>query len=210
MALNRQQLEQLSDAELIKRFQRDDQRVCVSVLYRRYEHLVYGNGLKYMKEHNDVQDVVGEVFEKVLLKLPTTTVNSFPDWLYVMTRNVCISRLRKRSPEQSSSDNWDAVEKRSENFMENEALARLMNERNSDQQLLLLQQALADLNAEQRQCVQLFFLEDKSYREIAEITTFPVNKVKSMLQNGKRNLRIQLTKTIKTINLWLLLLPFLF
>ena len=206
MILNRQQIEELSDAELIQRFQRNGERICVSVLYRRYEHLVYGNGLKYMKHHADVQDVVGEVFEKVLIKLPTTAVKSFPDWLFVMTRNICISRLRKRSPEQSSSDNWDAVEKKSDNFMENAALARLMNERDSEQQLRLLQQALENLNAEQRQCVQLFFLEDKSYREIAEATSFPIKKVKSMLQNGKRNLRIQLAQKMRTINLWLLFL----
>ncbi|MFK7932659.1 MAG: RNA polymerase sigma factor [Saprospiraceae bacterium] len=210
MALNRQNIEQLSDEELIHRFQRDGHRIYVSMLYRRYEHLVYGNALKYFTDHNDRKDVVGEVFEKVMRKLPDTAVKSFPNWLFIMTRNICISRLRKHSPEYSSSDNWEEVEKKSDNFMENAAVARLMNEQNSNQQLELLREAVAELNEEQRKCVQLFFLEEKSYREITEITAFSIKKVKSMLQNGKRNLRIQLNKKLATINFWLLLSPFLF
>lgn len=207
MALNHQKIASLPDADLIKQFQRDQQRICVSVLYRRYEHLVYGNAAQYFPDHNDRQDIVGEVFEKVMRKLPTTQVESFSSWLFVMTRNVCISRLRKRPPEQSSSDNWEEVEKKSGQFMENAAVTRLMNEGDPERQLTLLRQALAELNGEQRQCVQLFFLEEKSYREIAELTAFPIKKVKSMLQNGKRNLRIQLSKKMAAASLWLLVLP---
>jgi len=210
MTLNRQQIERLPDADLVSNFQQSGHRIYVSMLFRRYEHLVYGNATKYFPDHNDRQDVVGEVFEKVLRKLPDTEVKSLPNWLFIMTRNICISRLRKRSPEQSSSDNWELVEKNTDNFMENAAVARLMDERNAEQQLTLLQDALKHLNEEQRQCVQLFFWDEKSYREITEITGFPLKKVKSMLQNGKRKLRVQLSKKMTTINLWLTLSPFLF
>ena len=55
-----------------------------------------------------------------------------------------------------------------------------------------MQKAITQLNREQQQCVTLFYLEKKSYSEIGEITGFPLMKVKSSLQNGKRNLKMMM------------------
>ena len=58
---------------------------------------------------------------------------------------------------------------------------------------LLLQKmeaAINKLNPDQQQCVKLFYLEKKSYSEVAEITGFTMLQVKSYLQNGKRNLKL--------------------
>ncbi|MEM8909899.1 MAG: sigma factor-like helix-turn-helix DNA-binding protein, partial [Bacteroidota bacterium] len=52
-----------------------------------------------------------------------------------------------------------------------------------------LLQALKRLSEIQRQCIQLFFFEEKSYQQIADITQLPLNRVKSHLQNGKRLLK---------------------
>jgi RNA polymerase sigma-70 factor (ECF subfamily) len=46
------------------------------------------------------------------------------------------------------------------------------------------------LPADQQQSIQLFFVEKKCYNEIAEITGYEWNKVRSYIQNGKRNLKI--------------------
>ena len=50
--------------------------------------------------------------------------------------------------------------------------------------------AINELNAEQKECVSLFYLQKKSYAEIAAITGFSMMQVKSHIQNGKRNLRL--------------------
>jgi len=55
-----------------------------------------------------------------------------------------------------------------------------------------------ELNPEQQQCVTLFYLEKKSYREISDITGFTSLQVKSYIQNGKRNLRILIEKKLNT------------
>ena len=57
-----------------------------------------------------------------------------------------------------------------------------------------LQEALNLLNTEQKKCVELFYLKEKSYIEIAELTGFNLKQVKSYIQNGKRNLKNYLTK----------------
>ena len=51
------------------------------------------------------------------------------------------------------------------------------------------------LNPEQKQTVELFYLQEKSYKEIVDQTGFSMNDVKSYIQNGKRNLKIMLSKT---------------
>lgn len=51
-----------------------------------------------------------------------------------------------------------------------------------------LERELGNLSKEQRVCVELFYLKDKSYQEIADETGYSLNQVKSYIQNGKRNL----------------------
>ena len=71
------------------------------------------------------------------------------------------------------------------NADEDRELALLKNER-----IDRIEEALEHLAAEQRQCVKLFFLEQKSYQEVSAITGFTLKQVKSYIQNGKRNIKI--------------------
>ncbi len=61
-----------------------------------------------------------------------------------------------------------------------------------DTLLIKMQKCLKDLNIEQRQCVTLFYLEKKSYTQIAELTGFSMMQVKSHIQNGKRKLKLMM------------------
>jgi DNA-directed RNA polymerase specialized sigma24 family protein len=56
--------------------------------------------------------------------------------------------------------------------------------------------ALEELNKEQKLCVTLFYLDKKSYSEIMDITGFNMMQVKSYIQNGKRNLKIIIERTL--------------
>lgn len=60
-----------------------------------------------------------------------------------------------------------------------------------------LDEALAELNEEQRQCVILFYLKKYSYNQISEMTGYSMLQVKSYIQNGKRNLKIILDRKIR-------------
>ena len=61
----------------------------------------------------------------------------------------------------------------------------------------LLEDALAELSEEQRQCVILFYLKKNSYQQVTEKTGFNLLQVKSYIQNGKRNLKIILERKLK-------------
>ena len=60
-----------------------------------------------------------------------------------------------------------------------------------------LEQALGQLPAEQRRCLELFYLEEKSYQEIVATTGLALNLVKSHLQNGRRMLKRSLHKELR-------------
>jgi len=60
--------------------------------------------------------------------------------------------------------------------------------------LTLLENALEELNSEQKSCVTLFYLQKRSYQEIVNSTGFSLLQVKSYIQNGKRNLKILVEK----------------
>ena len=53
-----------------------------------------------------------------------------------------------------------------------------------------MEKCLQTLSAEQKTTVELFYLQNKCYKEIAEQTGLDWNKVSSYIQNGRRNLKI--------------------
>jgi len=65
-----------------------------------------------------------------------------------------------------------------------------------DRQLELMEVCLQELNKEQKQCVTLFYLEKRTYNEIADQTGFSLMQVKSYIQNGKRNLKILMERKL--------------
>lgn len=176
-----------SDQELVRAFCADDRREALGVLYRRYGHLVVGLCLDYLKDREKARDATMEIFEKVTLKVCRQPIETFKAWLFYTSRNHCIDRLRKqiRERERREKINLDPV-------VESAAAERPL----SEERLAELPAALASLSPEQAQCVKLFYLRGKSYAEVAELTGYDLKKVKSYLQNGRRNLRIYLEKNV--------------
>jgi RNA polymerase sigma-70 factor (ECF subfamily) len=56
-------------------------------------------------------------------------------------------------------------------------------------QLGNLEEAISCLDEDQRRCVELFYLKEQSYKDVADATGFTLNQVKSYIQNGKRTLK---------------------
>ena len=57
-----------------------------------------------------------------------------------------------------------------------------------------LEKCINQLKPEQKNCIELFYLQEKSYVETAQITGYTMKEVKTYLQNGKRNLKILMSK----------------
>lgn len=176
-----------SDEQLLKAFQKTGEDQYFFTLIERYSHLIYYNCKQYLTQEEDCKDMVMTIVEKVYERCPNASIVYFRSWLYSVIRNQCISYIRTQKRQSQSSLNWEEAAK-------SDAISSSVNEGNqtygySDE---AIQSALQELDPLQRQCLQLFYFEGKSYKEISQQTSFSLKKVKSYLQNGKRRLKILL------------------
>ena len=183
----------LSDRELVYRYQKSRNKKYIGELFERYSHLVYGVSLKYLKDVPAAQDNVMIVFEKLMKDLENTDVKNFKAWIHIVTKNQCLMKLRKQSKTVSREQDIETVEHSLSSSSE------LEEKKLKEQQLTQMEEAMEELKPEQKQCVELFYLQQKCYQEVADITGFTLKQVKSYIQNGKRNLKIILTKNEVTV-----------
>lgn len=182
---------QLSDPELMAKYRATVDPEVIAVLFQRYTHLVYGVCRKYLEDQEDAKDAVMEIFEGLFDSLLIHDIQHFKSWLYSVTRNHCLMKLRKR---KDLHLDMELMQKNSGDvFMENEDPLHL-NEVFTPFHREDVISALSVLNTQQQQCIGLFYLEEKSYKEISEMTGYTLKEVKSHIQNGKRNLKIYLEK----------------
>jgi RNA polymerase sigma factor (sigma-70 family) len=175
-------LTELTDHELILHYKESGEKALVGELYKRYASLVYGVCLKYLKERDAAKDAVMQLFEKLFSTLHSHEVVHFKSWLYVSARNHCLMQLRSRKGK--------GTEEILPFLMENGAMEHPEEAYELEGNLSKLETCIDALNPEQKKCVQLFFLQEKCYQQVAADTGFDMGKVKSYIQNGKRNLKI--------------------
>lgn len=150
-------------------------------LYNDYMTLVYGLCLKYLKDEELSKDAVMQIFEELIEKLKKFEVSNFKSWLYTLARNHCLMILRSNSKHVFVSlDNEN---------MERPEVVHLSIDTSNESQLLSMEKCMETLPEEQRMTIDLFYLQQKCYKEVADSTGFDMNKVKSYIQNGKRNLK---------------------
>jgi RNA polymerase sigma-70 factor (ECF subfamily) len=177
MFLRRKKQVDLADEALVLGVREGD-REALGVLWDRYAHLLYGVGMKYLKDPEVARDAVMEVFTTLGDRLRKHTVASFRPWLHVVMRNHCLQLLRRGGHHVAFVDLDDGG---------STAYTEEMLERERD--LQRLEAAIERLDPSQRTCIRLFHLERKSYAEVAEATGLGLEQVRSHLQNGRRNLR---------------------
>ncbi|MGY0039828.1 RNA polymerase sigma factor [Pedobacter sp. NJ-S-72] len=149
-------------------------------------HLVYGVCLNYFKEEEASKDAVMQIFEELVVKLKIHEVQNFKSWLHVLTRNHCLMALRKLAKNNTVSID--------DTFVENTDFVHLDIDDTKEKQLTIMEKCMETLTEEQRKSVDLFYLQEKCYKEVAELTGYEMVKVKSYIQNGKRNLKICIEK----------------
>lgn len=175
------------DSELLGLYLETREPEVLGELYARHMHLVYGVCLKYFKEPEMSKDAVIQIYEKIHLEIHRHEVKNFKSWLYVVTKNHCLMDLRKKKPGEtvrvSIEEEWGL-------FMENEAELHPVDRTPDEMPEQALEKCMEKLKAEQRKCIDLFYFKNKSYREISGVLEMEEKKVKSHIQNAKRNLKI--------------------
>ncbi|SRR5258706_8902946 len=171
-----------TDGELILLYKKTGNLALIGELYTRYTALVYGVCLKYLKDRDEAKDASMQLFEKLIETLKSHEVENFKSWLYVSARNYCLMQIR--SKKGKFKEEIFALD------VENQFLMHPEEENGLEENLEKLEECISKLVDGQRECVRLFYLDEKCYKEITIITGFDLNQVKSFIQNGKRNLKI--------------------
>jgi RNA polymerase sigma factor (sigma-70 family) len=183
---NTARIQEQDDAALIARYKSDGDLEALGTLYNKYMHLVFGVCLNYLKDEELSKDAVMQIFEELVLKLKIHEVQNFKSWLHVLTRNHCLMALRKQSKHTIVSID--------DTFVENTDFVHLDMDHTKENKLTVMEKCMETLPEEQRLSVDLFYLQEKCYKEVADITGYEMLKVKSYIQNGKRNLKICIEK----------------
>ncbi len=173
------------EKQLIERFRESQDLDLLGKLYQPYMHLVYGVCLKYLRDSDLAQDAVMAIFEELVVKLSKHEVENFKSWLYVLSKNHCLMELRKQKRKRTDNFDYSDLE-----LMENGQVLHHEDDYTvQEDNLERLTTCIAQLKKEQKRCVELFYLDKKSYQEITDSTSYELKKVKSYIQNAKRNLK---------------------
>jgi RNA polymerase sigma factor (sigma-70 family) len=170
-----------TDDQLLISYRESGNVELLGKLFERHMQLVYGVCLKYFKESERARDAVMDIFEELITKARQHDIKQFKSWLYVVSRNYCLMQLRTNKKAEIINI---------EEFVEFAPFLHHHEDEGRENVMQALERCIEKLTENQRQAVSLFYLNEKCYKEISEITGFGLNDVKSYIQNGKRNLKI--------------------
>jgi len=169
-----------TDAALLSRFKEKGDKAAFGLLYDRYLELVYGLCMQYLSSATLAEDAVMAIYAEMQEKVPKHDIRNFKNWLYTFVRNHCLMQLRK--DKKMPTQTFDTA------FMHSSENVHLVIEQEKDnERQSALNDWLGQLNEQQKDCVQLFYYQGHSYKEIAELRQMELGKIRSFIQNGRRN-----------------------
>ena len=168
------------ESQLVNKYKETGDQSVLAELYQPYLQLVFGLCLKYFKNAHDAEDAAMDIYLSISEKLMRHNVNNFKSWLYVVSKNHCLDKLRSRGTKIGK-------EKEAQLVYSEEVFHPDNNE--DDSELRRLEKCMDKLAREQKQCVDMFYFQKKSYQEITDLTHFTWGQVRSYIQNGRRNLK---------------------
>lgn len=176
-------LNKTSDESIVLEYKQSKNKRLLAPLFKKYNEKLFGLAFYYLHEREQSLDVVMETFEVVLNKIDHKDITYFKGWVLSICRNLCLKKIR-------DGKKFIELKEVSENFMEKDDEAVYNNE--TIEKVLEL---IPRLKANQKICVEAFYLHSKSYDEIASEYGLTLKEVKSNIQNGKRNLKILFEKS---------------
>jgi RNA polymerase sigma factor (sigma-70 family) len=174
---------------LIAAYKQSSDLKILAQLYQPYLDLLYGVCLKYLGEPETAKDAVMDLFEELAQKLLKHEVAHFKGWLYTLAKNHCLMKLRSSGRTRVQSVDPESMQSAEE--------LHLTDKVEQEEQFDRLETCMEKLPDDQRTAIRLFYLENKSYKEIETATGMEWSKVRSHIQNGRRNLKICLQRQEK-------------
>ena len=177
-------MQSTSDEELAQRLQQGSEEA-LSALMERYTQKLLRYGRRFLASEDAIGDIVQDVFIAVYENIQSFDPSRrFSPWIYRMAHNAFVDALRKRGRELS----YDALE-----------LDRLLphaayedpdlREKEAAEMTVLLEQKLDELPPSYREMIDLYYFEEFSYADIADILHIPIGTVAIRLSRARHKLK---------------------
>ncbi|NOY77296.1 MAG: RNA polymerase sigma factor [Calditrichaeota bacterium] len=155
-------------------------------LYETYKRVILLHCLRMVNHEEDAKDLASEAFIRAFDHIESFKLGApFLPWLRRIATNLCIDHLRKKNRHKF----YEFNERHSPVAIENE---NEIKESVISQERIL--EILNKLKPLQKRCFCLFYVHSLTYKQIAEMTGYPLGKVRSYIQNGKRNFKLLMEK----------------
>lgn len=179
------QASDLDDQALLALYYKEQDKALLGVLFSRFTMRLIGVAFKYVKDIDEAKDLVQHVYLKALIEIDKQKIQNVGGWLYRIVCNEAINATRSRK--YNESDEFLDTVHQDDKVSDADYWKVVATEDQLRASILLLKE-------EQRICIEMFYLQKKSYQQIVEETAWTMKEVKSFLQNGKRNLRLMLER----------------
>ncbi len=177
--------DEITDQELVRRVQKGNKRA-FDQLFTRYQGRIFGLVSRYVRDRQEVEDVVQEAFIKAFRALPRFRGDSqFYTWLYRIAINTAKNHLVARSRRPPGAD-IDADE--AESFEPMRQVENPENELARDELSKVIHQAIAELPDDLRSALTLREFDGMSYEQIADIMDCPVGTVRSRIFRARESI----------------------
>ena len=192
--MNEQQQRALSDNELLARVVARDSDA-LAALYDRFSKLLYGIILAVVRDTDDAEDILQEVFVQLWKSAGTyqQALGAPKTWLVRMAHNRAVDLLRSKRYKQRRSevhglDTGDHDLTPPSEYVDNNTWRQTVHNEQSSH----ISAALAQLPQDQRSLIDLAFLQGYTHQEIAQTTGLPLGTVKTRIRSGMQALRSRL------------------
>jgi RNA polymerase sigma-70 factor (ECF subfamily) len=158
-------------------------REAFELLVDRFQNKVFRLAISMVRDEALAQDLAQDILLKVWKALPGYHgAASLSTWIYTISRNTCLTELKRRSARPTVSLSEPAVEN---------SLGSIPTLQTSDPEAgveMDVEVMLGRLPEKYRQVITLFYLEQKSYEEVGALLGIPLGTVKTFLYRAKKEL----------------------
>ncbi|MFO7890009.1 MAG: sigma-70 family RNA polymerase sigma factor [bacterium] len=165
----------------IEQYIQNGNKELLGKIYEHYKQQLFSHCLRIMHNQEEANDMTSDAFIKAFENIHTFNPNKpFYPWLCKIATNVCIDRIRRKKAItfKSFNENTDTVKTES---TATDIIRKEMTHK--------IKKIINNLKKPQKRCFCLFYIHQKSYKQISEITGFSYNQVRSHIQNGKRKFK---------------------
>jgi len=161
----------------------DGETALFSSFLERYARPIHSMIIRIVPCREDAEELTQDTFIKAFRKLDTYKGDcSFSTWLYRIAYNTAISATRKKKL------TFPVLDENVINNIPDDAVDEFLDNEEDEIALKQLEQALDDLNIEERIMITLYYTEEKSIAEVASILQLTPENVKVKLYRVRKKI----------------------